>query len=159
MSSGKPDIRWICFEDEAYYSDQCQKLWSEVKRIILGFTVLPSLWLLLQRRYLNCSYPSLYCLTSFKKPDTFHIHLLELNNFQSQTGSFKVHSKGFFPEISGQDCPICGHKVFYHIKRRRWIDIQSNALAYRDWTLVEKGTRMTGEFAAFLKEINRYGSE
>lgn len=92
-------------------------------------------------------------------PDTFHIHLEEINNLQSELTSIKVHSKGFFPEITVQDFPIRGHNVFYHIKRRRWIDTQSNQVVYRDWTLVEKGTRMTGEFAAFLKEINRYSPE
>ena len=92
-------------------------------------------------------------------PDTFHIHLEEINNLQSELESIKVHSKGFFPEITVQDFPIRGHKVFYHIKRRRWINTQSNELIYRNWTLIEKGTRMTGEFAAFLKEINQYRSE
>ena len=92
-------------------------------------------------------------------PDTFHIHLEEINNLQSELDSIKVHSKGFFPEITVQDFPIGGHKVFYHIKRRRWINTQSNELIYRNWTLIEKGTRMTGEFAAFLKEINQYPAE
>jgi len=92
-------------------------------------------------------------------PDTFHIHLEEINNLQSELSTIKVHSKGFFPEITVQDFPIRGHNVFYHIKRRRWIDTQSDQVIYRDWTLVEKGTRMTGEFAAFLKEINRYSPE
>lgn len=31
-------------------------------------------------------------------PDTFHIHLEEVNNLQSELDSIKVHSKGFFPE-------------------------------------------------------------
>ncbi|SDH36869.1 hypothetical protein SAMN05421827_12262 [Pedobacter terrae] len=84
-------------------------------------------------------------------PDTFHIHLEEINNLQSELTSPKVHSKGFFPEITVQDFPIRGHNVFYHIKRRRWIDTQSNEVIYRNWTLVEKGTRMTGEFAAFKR--------
>jgi hypothetical protein len=33
-------------------------------------------------------------------PDTFHIHLEEINNLQSELESIKVHSKGFFPEIT-----------------------------------------------------------
>lgn len=74
-------------------------------------------------------------------------------------GSIKVLSKGFFPEIVIQDFPIRGHKVFLHIRRRRWLNTESSVVIYRNWTLVEKGTRMTGEFAAFLKEINRYSTE
>jgi hypothetical protein len=38
-------------------------------------------------------------------PDTFHIHLEEINNLQSELESIKVHSKGFFPEITVQNFP------------------------------------------------------
>ncbi|WP_445476055.1 ISAon1 family transposase N-terminal region protein [Larkinella punicea] len=49
-----------------------------------------------------------------------------------------------------------GHQVFLHIKRRRWLNTQTGKVVYRDWTQVGKGTRMTSEFAAFLKDISRY---
>ena len=88
--------------------------------------------------------------------DTFHINLEEINNPPAEQEGIKVHSKGFFPEIIIQDFPVRGHRVFFHIKRRRWLDIETGKVVYRNWTLVEKGTRMTGEFAAFLKEINQY---
>jgi len=91
--------------------------------------------------------------------DTFHIELEEFNMPPAECGINKVLSKGFFPEIVIQDFPIRGHKVFFHIRRRRWLEVDSNKVVYRNWTLVEKGTRMTGEFAAFLKEINRYSPE
>ena len=91
--------------------------------------------------------------------ETFHIELEELNVAPLELGDIKLHSKGFFPEIVVQDFPIRGHKVFFHIRRRRWLDVETNKVVYRNWTLVEKGTRMTGEFAAFLKEINRYSPE
>nr|WP_209444190.1 hypothetical protein [Pedobacter borealis] len=41
-------------------------------------------------------------------PDTFHIHLEEINNLQSELEFIKVYSKGFFPEITVQDFPIRG---------------------------------------------------
>ncbi|MBB2151882.1 ISAon1 family transposase N-terminal region protein [Pedobacter gandavensis] len=91
--------------------------------------------------------------------DTFNIELEELNNPPSEWDDIKVLSKGFFPQIVIQDFPIRGHKVFYHIRRRRWLNTESSQVIYRNWTLVEKGTRMTGDFAAFLKEINRYSAE
>ena len=47
------------------------------------------------------------------------------------------------------------HIVYLHIKRRRWTNKANGEIIKRDWTLVAKGTRMTQEFAAFLKEINR----
>ena len=96
---------------------------------------------------------------SIEESDTLHIHLEEINRLPSEWDSIKVESKGFFPEVRVQDFPIRGHKAFFHIKRRRWLNIESGKVIYREWTLVEKGTRLTGEFAAFLKEISRYSSE
>ena len=91
--------------------------------------------------------------------DTFHIELEELSILPSEWDGIKVLSKGFFPEIVVQDFPIRGHKVFFHIRRLRWLNTETSMVIYRNWTLVEKGTRMTGEFAAFLKEINRYSAQ
>ena len=65
-------------------------------------------------------------------------------------------SKGFLNEITIQDFPLRGKFVYLHIKRRRWTDKQSLEIIQRDWNLTAQGTRMTQEFAAFLKEINRY---
>lgn len=91
--------------------------------------------------------------------DTLHFHLEEVNKLPTEWESIKAHSKGFYPEVVVQDFPIRGHKAFFHIKRRRWLNLETNKVIYRNWTLVEKGTRMTEEFASFLKEINRYSPE
>ncbi|WP_457766487.1 ISAon1 family transposase N-terminal region protein, partial [Elizabethkingia meningoseptica] len=45
-----------------------------------------------------------------------------------------------------------------HVKRRRWTDKSSGEFLQRDWQLVSKGTRMTKDFAGFLKKISRYQS-
>lgn len=58
-------------------------------------------------------------------------------------------------EITIQDFPLRGKYVYLHIKRRRWTNKTKEENIKRDWNLVAKGTRMTQEFAAFLKEINR----
>ncbi|WP_421151145.1 ISAon1 family transposase N-terminal region protein [Seonamhaeicola sp. NFXS20] len=63
---------------------------------------------------------------------------------------------GFYKEITVQDFPIRGNTVYLHIKRRRWLNKNNQQIVQRDWNLVAKGTRMTNEFAAFLKEISRY---
>ncbi|WP_445438685.1 ISAon1 family transposase N-terminal region protein [Dyadobacter jejuensis] len=63
----------------------------------------------------------------------------------------KVESKGFLPEIQIQDFPIRNQKVMLCIKRRRWEVKPGNEIISRDWKLVQKGTRITSEFAAFLK--------
>lgn len=55
-----------------------------------------------------------------------------------------------------EDFPLRGNQVYLHVKRRRWLDKNTKQIIQRDWNLVAQGTRMTGEFAAFLKEISRY---
>jgi hypothetical protein len=69
--------------------------------------------------------------------------------------AFELASKGFQDEITIQDFPLRGKYVYLHIKRRRWTNKTTGEIIKRDWQLVAKGTRMTQEFAAFLKEINR----
>lgn len=65
-------------------------------------------------------------------------------------------SHGFHKVITIQDFPLRGKTVLLHIKRRRWLDKSTNQIVQRDWNLVAKGSRMTNDFAAFLKEINQY---
>jgi hypothetical protein len=91
-----------------------------------------------------------------KEVDVYHLDLEEINRSPQDSNAGKLLSKGFFPSITVQDFPIRGHNVFLHIKRRRWLDQQSGKVIFRDWTLVATGTRITSEFAAFLKEISRY---
>lgn len=67
----------------------------------------------------------------------------------------KVESKGFHNEIIIEDFPLRGKLVYLHIKRRRWRDVETKESLQRDWNNIAKGTRMTEEFAIFLKEINR----
>lgn len=81
------------------------------------------------------------------------IHLEEKNVVPSEYQKETVESKGFLPEISIQDFPIRGQKVALCVKRRRWEVKSSGAIITRDWNLVQKGARMTTEFATFLKGI------
>jgi hypothetical protein len=94
-----------------------------------------------------------------KEEDVVHIDLEEINSIPAVFEKDKLESKGFFPTITVQDFPIRGHQVYFHIKRRRWLNHTTGQVAYRDWSLVAKGTRMTGEFAAFLKQISQYRPE
>lgn len=93
-----------------------------------------------------------------KEQDIFHLQLEEVNTPPENFASEQLQSKGFFPTITIQDFPIRGHKVYMHIKRRRWLRVSTGQVIYRDWTVVASGTRITNEFAAFLKEISRYDS-
>jgi transposase len=87
--------------------------------------------------------------------ETIHIYLEEQNIKPQEYIGSHLTSKGFFDEIKVQDFPIRGKEVFLFIKRRRWVD-KEGRIIYRNWETVAQGTRMTKDFAAFLKVIHRY---
>lgn len=88
--------------------------------------------------------------------ETLHLYFEELNKPPVEYSDRVLISKGFHDEIAVQDFPLRGKHVYLHIKRRRWTDKESKAIVQRNWNLVAKGSRMTEEFAAFLKEISRF---
>jgi hypothetical protein len=88
--------------------------------------------------------------------ETLHLYFEEKNQPPVEHSSKMLVSKGFHEEITVQDFPLRGKHVFLHIKRRRWTDKDTNGIVQRDWNLVAKGSRLTEEFAVFLKEISRY---
>lgn len=91
-----------------------------------------------------------------EKEEILHLYFEERNIPPKEYSSKILISKGFHKEVTIQDFPLRGNTVYLHVKRRRWIDKDSNQIIQRDWNLVAQGTRMTIEFAAFLKEISRY---
>jgi transposase len=93
-----------------------------------------------------------------KENGSIHIYLEEINSIPEEYQSNKLQSKGFFDAIVLQDFPMRGQQVFLHVKRRRWLDLDTNKVVFRNWDLVAKGTRITKDFAAFLKGISRYES-
>ena len=95
-------------------------------------------------------------ITSHKfQGDQVHFYLEEKNIVPVEYKTEITKSKGFTPEITVEDFPLRGKPVLLHIKRRRWTLVESKEIIKRDWQLVAKGTRMTWEFASFLKGIIR----
>lgn len=87
--------------------------------------------------------------------EVLHLYFEENAKPPKEFEAFELVSKGFQEQITIQDFPLRGKLVYLHIKRRRWTNKTTGEIIKRDWQLVAKGTRMTQEFAAFLKEINR----
>jgi len=83
------------------------------------------------------------------------IYLDENNVIPKEYINDKVISKGFYEESSVQDFPIRGKAVYLFIRRRRWFNESTGDYICRDWNMVARGTRMTYEFASFLKAIAR----
>lgn len=90
-----------------------------------------------------------------KQAGQYEIYLEEKNIPPTQFSKDKLTSKGFYEEVTVQDFPLRGKACFLKVKRRRWLNETTGQTVSRDWDLVAKGTRMTGEFAAFLKGIIR----
>lgn len=65
----------------------------------------------------------------------------------------KLRVRVFYDPIVVQDFPIRGKKVYLNIRRRRWVLKDENRYVSRNWKLVAQGSRMTQEFATFLKEL------
>ena len=63
-----------------------------------------------------------------------------------------AESKGFYDPVIVRDFPLRGKKVFLNI-RRRWLLKKHNEYISRNWRMVAEGTRMTQDFASFLKEL------
>ena len=81
------------------------------------------------------------------------IHLEEKNIAPAGFKESELESKGFHDEVTIQDFPIRHRKAYLCVKRRRWTVLSTGEIISRDWELVQKGTRMTKEFAVFLKGI------
>jgi len=89
------------------------------------------------------------------KSDT-SIYLQEKNIIPEEYTGRRLESKGFYEDSRVQDFPLRGKVVYLIVRRRRWIDKDTGDIVIRHWELVAKGTRMTQEFATFLKGISRY---
>lgn len=86
-----------------------------------------------------------------KAENSFHIHIVERNIIPKEFEGQKLESKGYFEEETVRDFPLRGKACFLKIKRRKWLNHDIGKIVYRNWNLVASGTRMTSEFATFLK--------
>lgn len=96
--------------------------------------------------------------SSEKKEEGYWISLVEKELHPAEFMGDKLTSKGFFETITVKDFPIRGKACYLKVRRRRWYNESLDKVVSRDWELVAKGTRMTQEFASFLKAVHRYNS-
>lgn len=91
-----------------------------------------------------------------KSKDYYTFYLEEKNAPPEEFSTRKLVSKGFYESVTIQDFPLRGKACYLNVRRRRWTDEDTGDIVSRDWNIVAKGTRMTQEFASFLKAINRF---
>lgn len=87
---------------------------------------------------------------------TLHLYFEEKKAIPKEVPNRMLIAHGLHKEISVQGFPLRGKNVYLHIKRRRWLDKPTGQIVQRDWNVVGQGTRMTIEFAAFLKTLGQY---
>lgn len=89
-----------------------------------------------------------------KSNDIFEVWLEEKAALNREINGVSVISNGFHKEIIVKDFPLRSRAVHLHIQRRRWINKNTGETVERQWDLVQEGTRMTKEFASFLKALH-----
>lgn len=82
-----------------------------------------------------------------------HVHLDEKPIKPEGYEIVNLISKGFHQASVIQDFPLRDKAMFLHVRRRRWYSESTGKIVERDWDAVAKGTRLTKEFATFLKGI------
>ena len=85
-----------------------------------------------------------------------HIYLDEIPEIPESFSSFKLSSKGFHEESVIKDFPIRNKACLLHVRRRRWLNEETNKVVSREWDLTADGTRYTQDFATFLKGLIGY---
>jgi len=90
-----------------------------------------------------------------EKPGEIKIYLEEKNNIDPESSPVKLESKGFYPSVLVNDFPVRGKRLLLDIRRRRWINKETGEYVSRDFHIVAEGTRITQEFASFLKGLSR----
>ena len=81
------------------------------------------------------------------------IYLEEKNVVPLEYAGKETESKGFYNPVVVQDFPLRGKKVFLNIRRRRWLLKPDNSYISRDWRILAADTRLTQDFAFFLKVL------
>ena len=62
---------------------------------------------------------------------------------------------GFTSAKKIQDYPIRGNAVYLHVRRRKWLDQDTNEVLAKTYSIAFEGTQLTKEFVSFLKEAYR----
>jgi len=89
---------------------------------------------------------------------TLTIHLEEKKVIPKQYKDHQYKASGFMSPRLIEDYPLRSMLVTLSVKRRRWdvlIDGKTTKVS-RDFKTLAQGTRMSDEYAAFLKEISRF---
>ena len=84
-------------------------------------------------------------------PESTILHLYLDERAIAPDGRIDLKPNGFYEESVITDFPIRDHDTVLHVRRRRWKDANGKSHA-KDMHLTAEGTRISEEFATFLKD-------
>jgi hypothetical protein len=90
-----------------------------------------------------------------QRAESLHVHLDEKKVVPKEFVSRRLISHGFDEAVTVQDFPVKGKAVYLHLRKRRWLDVNTNQILSRKFDIAHQGTRLTKEFVSFLKATNR----
>ena len=91
----------------------------------------------------------------YPKDEEIHIHLDEKKTIPAEFSSRRVIFHGFTSAKKIHDYPIRGNAVYLHVRRRKWLDQDTNEILTKTYSIAFEGTQLTKEFVSFLKEAYR----
>ncbi len=91
----------------------------------------------------------------YPKDEEIHIHLDAKKSIPAEFSSRRVIFHGFTSAKKIQDYPIRGNAVYLHVRRRKWLDQDTNEILTKTYSIAFEGTQLTKEFVSFLKEAYR----
>jgi hypothetical protein len=90
-----------------------------------------------------------------QEQESLHVHLDEKKIIPKEFSNRQLIAHGFTDSVTVQDFPVKGKAVFLHLRRRKWLDVNTNEILSQKFDIVHQGTRLTKEFVSFLKATNR----
>ncbi len=94
-------------------------------------------------------------LEKFSQDDSRIDVYLSEKKLMPEDKSGTLISYGFTDYSIVQDFPVKGKAVYLHLRRRKWLNKDTEEIISRQFDIHYEGTRLTKEFVAFLKESNR----
>ena len=85
--------------------------------------------------------------------DSIDAYLDERNIIPEGYTASELVPNGYTETQCIRDFPIQGKKMTLHIRRRGWLKMPEKKNVVKDRHLVAEGTRLSKDFAAFLKEM------
>ena len=82
----------------------------------------------------------------------------EKKSLPVEFSSRRVVFNGFTSPKKIQDYPIRGNAVYLHVRRRKWLDTETNEILTKTYSIAFEGTQLTKEFVSFLKDAHRVHS-